>query len=378
MYEFLGTISLITGFSCLVLATFLFLAKAERKLPNQLFGIFLVLTAIDVGGWSVLGSGWETCWLDAFRSALGALQMPLFLGFIASSCYSDFKLRMRDVLHALPFLLSLYLTLPGNQLLWGHHPGPNESSVYATNSELIFSLIMSHIQYYLYIAAAVHVLLRFRRVLQQHFADARSEVFVWLSQLVAISIFAHTLLLVRHVAAFGDAGRLFQVLQAVGALLVLAVITWVTFKALMQPELFRGVDRTLLKAEAKLGAERQAPSNGSQEKEKLLSYMVQQKPYMQADLTLKALAQDLAMTQRELSELINSELGVHFFDFINAYRIGAAKALLLDDRTKTVMEVLYEVGFNTKSSFNTAFRKHVLMSPTAFRKANPTLDEKPA
>lgn len=367
--EFLGTVSALIGFACLILAAFLFSVRTQRRLPNRLFGAFLILTAIDVSGWLVAGNGWQSSWFEAFRSALGALQMPLFLGFIASTCYADFKLTKWDALHGLPFLLGLYLSLPGNQLFWGER-GDAVQALYITDTEAIFRLIISHLQYYLYIAIAVNILWQCRKVFPQHYADARSGVFVWLSQLVAVSIFAHTLLVVRHVAAFGEAEGLFQALQGVGALIVLAVITWVTLKALIQPELFRGVDRTLLRASAKLRSDGAQISNAGSQQQKLLAYMETNKPYIDPELTLQTLADQLALTPRELSELVNGAMEMHFFDFVNSYRVKAAKELLLVERAKTILEVLYQVGFNSKSSFNTAFKKHVQMTPTAFRKAN--------
>src|SRR6185503_2829883 len=60
----------------------------------------------------------------------------------------------------------------------------------------------------------------------------------------------------------------------------------------------------------------------------------------------------------------------NFFDFINRFRIDEAKLMLTNpkDRKITVLEVLYQVGFNSKSSFNTLFKKYTGLTPTAFRK----------
>lgn len=352
-----------------MLALFLFAASTSRKLPNQFLGAFLVLTAIDISAWLITGADWRASWFEAFRSTLGALQMPLFLWFIVSTCYTDFKLKRWDFLHGLPFFFGLFLSLRGNQLFWGPN-GDAVHALYITNTEDLLLLIISHIQYYLYILAAGMVLLRFKPVFQQHFSDSRSETFVWLGQLVIVSIFAHTLLLIRHVAAFGKVEDLFLFLQAAGALIVLAFITWVTLKALMQPELFRGVDRTLLKAAAKLKNADSTKPKDSAELQNLLVHMETNKPYRDPELSLHSLADQLALTSRELSELINTEINTHFFDFVNRYRITEAKSLLLEHRRKTILEILYETGFNSKSSFNTAFKKHTLVTPTAYRNAN--------
>ena len=102
----------------------------------------------------------------------------------------------------------------------------------------------------------------------------------------------------------------------------------------------------------------------------LESYMVKEEPFLEPSLTVKSLSEKIDIPHRELSILINQELGQHFFDFINKYRIEKAMSILKDPSKKkhTILETLYEVGFNSKSSFNTAFKKHTGKTPTAYRK----------
>ena len=77
---------------------------------------------------------------------------------------------------------------------------------------------------------------------------------------------------------------------------------------------------------------------------------------------------------RELSALINHKLNQHFFDFVNEYRIKKAMEILRDPENDrmTVLEILYEVGFNSKSSFNTVFKKYCGQTPTQYRKSHST------
>jgi len=67
--------------------------------------------------------------------------------------------------------------------------------------------------------------------------------------------------------------------------------------------------------------------------------------------------------------LINHHMNQHFFDFVNEYRIQKAMKILKNNSKNhlTILEILYEVGFNSKSSFNTSFKKHTGLTPTAFR-----------
>ena len=76
----------------------------------------------------------------------------------------------------------------------------------------------------------------------------------------------------------------------------------------------------------------------------------------------------LSLRPKILSQVINETIGQTFFDFINRYRIEEAKRLLTNpaDKKITVLEVLYEVGFNSKSSFNKNFKKVTGQSPSEY------------
>ncbi len=69
-------------------------------------------------------------------------------------------------------------------------------------------------------------------------------------------------------------------------------------------------------------------------------------------------------------EDINEYLNKSFFDFINSYRIEEAKHYLLNSSKdfSTILEVSYEVGFNSEATFNHAFKKHTGMNPTEFKR----------
>ena len=75
-----------------------------------------------------------------------------------------------------------------------------------------------------------------------------------------------------------------------------------------------------------------------------------------------------------LSELINRAFNQNFFDFINSYRIEEAKKMLTydSDERRTVLEVLYDSGFNSKSAFNNAFKRNTGITPTEYRKHQAT------
>lgn len=103
--------------------------------------------------------------------------------------------------------------------------------------------------------------------------------------------------------------------------------------------------------------------------EQLKNFMAEKEPFLNPSLTIQELADQVNIPVRELSVLINHHINQHFFDFVNEYRVKKAMTLLKDPTKKkyTVLEILYEVGFNSKSSFHTSFKKYTNQTPTAFR-----------
>lgn len=91
--------------------------------------------------------------------------------------------------------------------------------------------------------------------------------------------------------------------------------------------------------------------------------------YLQPDLTLPRLASAMGCTVNHLSQVINAGFGMSFFDWISRLRIERARELLLDPdhQDDPVLDIAFEVGFNSNSAFYSAFRKWVGQTPTAFR-----------
>jgi AraC-like DNA-binding protein/Tfp pilus assembly protein PilF len=102
----------------------------------------------------------------------------------------------------------------------------------------------------------------------------------------------------------------------------------------------------------------------------LLAHMEKAKPYLDMELTLGGLAGKLNIPAKSLSQVINEKLGKNFCDFVSQYRLEAAKQLLLttDEAEWSMIDIAFEAGFNSKTSFNTLFKKHFGVKPSEFRR----------
>ncbi|WP_037321255.1 AraC family transcriptional regulator [Salegentibacter sp. Hel_I_6] len=363
----LTVIAILSCFISLLLASFLLSVKSKNKISNKLFATFLILSAIDLSGW------FQYLYLPGLsnfgmaKSLLSFLQMPVLYFYVLSVCYSDFKLKPKHAWHIIPFVIANLVMIPrfysvntiSKYSLWEDY-----NRIY----EVIYIHVSIELQFIIYIIFIFVILNRYKRIYQQNFSDTGSKVFQWLFQFTFVSAVIHSVVILKNILKFVDfRENTFESVQLVLSILGLIVICWYVLKALRYPELFNGVNSNTVLVEDL--NPREFHTNSKQINQ-LTSYMEKEKPYLNASLTIRNLADQMGMNSRELSITINQKLNQHFFDFVNGYRIQEAMDILVDPAKKdeTVLEILYEVGFNSKSSFNTAFKKHTGKTPTEFRK----------
>jgi len=103
---------------------------------------------------------------------------------------------------------------------------------------------------------------------------------------------------------------------------------------------------------------------------KLVSYMEEDSPYLDPNLSLKDLAKYLDIHSNQLSWLINYEFHKNFNEYINHYRVEAFKKNATDNKKAhiTLIGLAYESGFNSKTVFNTFFKKETGMTPVQYLK----------
>jgi AraC-like DNA-binding protein len=371
----LDAIAAITIFISLFLSFFLATVKTEHKLSNRLFAFFLVLTAIDIS--ANLGDLFEVP-LNArvFIASIFFLQLPVIYLYVLSVCYADFSLKPRHLIHLIAFLITNLVLLPRFYMV---NPAAKISFLKNAGSmwEIQLNHILVHVQMVLYLVAAFMVLRRVKKIYFENYAGASTESLNWLFQFtLALSVF-YFLALIKNIFKFTEYPDLSEALKIGLFLLEFIIIFWYLYKALKYPELFRNVDSKLKLVKNIISDEKSNEQPAVTEKEyndellKLKKYMMEERPFLNPSLTIQDVANGAGIPVRDLSILINHRLDQHFYDFVNAYRIEHAMEILKDvTKSKTtILEILYEVGFNSKSSFNTAFKKHTGNTPTAYRKS---------
>jgi len=103
----------------------------------------------------------------------------------------------------------------------------------------------------------------------------------------------------------------------------------------------------------------------------LEKYIVEEKNYLNSELTLDIVSDKIGVSKSHLSRIINAELKTSYTDYVNVLRVEEAKLYMQnpDFEKYTLIAIGMEAGFNSKSSFNTAFKKFTGHTPSEFRKS---------
>ena len=159
-------------------------------------------------------------------------------------------------------------------------------------------------------------------------------------------------------------------LEAVDAAITLSWVSMLAYFGIRQRPVLQ--DKLPVSGEAHQPGEKYARSALDGERmQKLGNRMVQlmraEALHRDPTLSLRRLSERVGASPNHVSQTLNDHLGVSFFDFVNGFRVDEAERLLRDT-DRSVTEIALDVGFNSRSTFNTAVRKHRSLTPTDLRR----------
>jgi AraC-like DNA-binding protein len=363
----------ISVFVSLLMAFFLLTVKTENKLANRLFALFFIFSAIDLSGFFMYLYTENHRNLEIFRSTFCLLGMPSFYLYVLSVCYSDFRLKWKHLAHLLPFIIINLLFIPRIYLSIdeGSFIGPLNQM-----SEIYFIQVVIEFQYVFYIVGVFLILKKYKEIYLENYTNPGTSTYKWLFQMTCVFLVAHSIVALKNILRYTGFREIFLWANVLVGSIALFVTCWFIMKALKYPELFRGINSKLKltkdilpEAEGKPVSVNEQNGLISSQITELKQYMTEKEPFLDPSLTIQELSNQIHIPVRDLSILINHHIDQHFFDFVNEYRIQKAMNILKDQSKSqlTVLEILYEVGFNSKSSFNTSFKKYTNLTPTAYR-----------
>lgn len=351
--------------------------KRGKVIRNRIFSVFLISKAL------CFTNSLFTRMKDSFMafsphifsigSSFELLLGPSLYFYTKSLAYHDFKFKSKDALHLVPFII--HIIFMSVQL---HSIMPSDK-VHQLMKGIIFEgmdiftwlTLLTYIHFMIYSILSLIVLKNYRKELKNHCSSVENIKLSWLGFLVFGFILIWLLGSINLLLFVYANSILFFSYTIIICIFLFSNI--IVFKGLKHPEIFLGIGEIVSNQKY---AKTLLPQ---QEVDKylkvLLDYMETEKPYLNPLLTIKDIARKINIPSYYLSQVINRGLNQNFFNFVNSYRIKESKKIFSDpnNHRRTVLEVLYEVGFNSKSVFNSSFKKHEGMTPTEFiRSQNKT------
>jgi AraC-like DNA-binding protein len=365
-------------FQLLFLSLFLFTHEKGKRISNILLGCFFLCISLNLLDVFLFRTGAysSNLWLAGWGNSLPLLFGPLIYFYTQSVINKNFAITSASWKHLLPFIIIFsfsefyFLIQPGviqEKILSNatQHHFPVSVSVAST---LIFILFL------LYIIASLRLVFSYKRAASQHFSNNKQIEISWLSSTIIFFLVIIVITIVNDLLAQTSFAKYYLVGFNIIILAMLVFVITVLLKAIQKPYFFSFAGEEDVAGKAPSSPQTNVTGSEKIEKEKIvqtvLNYMKSKKPYLEPELTLEQLASQLSLKPRILSQAINAILRQNFYDFVNRHRIEEASRLLTNpkDEKITILEVLYEVGFNSKSSFNTLFKKYTGLTPTEFRK----------
>lgn len=349
-------------------ALFLVRRAARRRIVADVYLALLLLACCGeltshLIGWAGAYDRWPSLSFFPFSSAFAV--GPLVWLHVQSLTVGGFRPRRGHLWHAVPTMLEV------SWYLWAwSHPLPWKNAFDdAVNVPYVVPLraMLSGGQTCIYLVLAGRQFACYRAWVDGTQSDAGLRL-EWLERLLWVAMVGLAVECAFHIVnVFVPLGfRGWFVYEVLVALLTyyLAVVGTITVPDPAPPDTMPGVPRVV---------EAAPPAADVSDRlghwlERLEQVMRDAEPWRDAELSLSTLANLLHSNPSTISAVINGGKGQNFNDYINGYRVRAVQSRLAGGRasTESLLALAFSCGFNSKSTFNRAFRKHAGVSPSDF------------
>ena len=390
--DWLSTIHLLGAAQGIFLAVIL-ASKRRNSVANKILAGVMLAFTLELITTVYHAKGYDEVWphFIGVTYPFPFLFAPLLYLYARSVSEGASSFQKKYLLHLIPVaLVVLYMTpfylqsgaakLALLQTPEGHPWTPDLRAI--NHAKFIYSFI--------YLALIIRLLTRHRERIKDTFSSLEHLNLAWLRNMTIGGVTMWSIAFVIYLFGFfgsaSDAAP--DPIEGYDDYVALAMAVFVYaigYLGLRQPEIFGPQQREPLTASvpqkeeegvdlaelpkpqyAKSGMD---PDRARRHVEALLHVMETEKPFRKSDLTLQELAEALSVSPHNLSEMINTQLGKNFYDFVNGYRVEEVQRRLVDPDSAhlTVLALGLEAGFNSKSSFNAVFKKHAKMTPSQYR-----------
>jgi AraC-like DNA-binding protein len=378
--DFIAIIILLGIVQGFFLGSVLLLIRSPNQRANRFFGVLYLCFSISISHFFLERTGLLLEYPHLIRVSFPVLFLfgPLFLFYVRVLTNRTVELKPAHLLHAIPFVVSILLSLPFFML--SGEEKLHELVAYQDTIGVHMGLILGLLQV-CHVSAYLLAVRRELRRYDERIKNTKSSLehinlrWLWVGTINFIVVFVMIFVMILLQASGLNVLPIYNVAVPIS---VSVIIYYMGYLGLRQPTIFSPIEE-LGTASRKYEKSALTQEKGRELAARLTQYMERERPYLDSELTLPKLAEMLQVPPHHLSQVINEFLGQNFFDFVNAYRVDEARRLLQNPEKAafTVLAVAEEAGFNSKTAFNTAFKKVAGQTPSEFRAQSLVLTTSP-
>ena len=328
----------------------------SKKYSNR----FLALTLLTIGMQLALNFFYGNKYVSLGQFdfpiySFGFLYGPLIYYFVRFSLRRDIYFKKQDLLHFLPFITVIVM----------------EYFVSKVSPFVIFSRLPS---IFIYCMFGLFEIYKYKKTIAQVASQRYVHETTMLILLLIITLYnSGASIIINLIVEAENMTSGNQPINVIVLMGVLAFVNLIVYLGFSKPKYFRRIsveDIEIANSSNSLITSVEEDTS-KYEHLKLLSqklevYMKDNAIFTDSDLSLSKLAKNLKTHPKTLSQVINKIMGSNFSDYINSYRIEAAKKQLLNTNA-SIKEIMFAVGFNSRSVFNTFFKKSTGLTPSQYR-----------
>lgn len=349
-------------FQALLMSIFLFTIKKGNKQSNIILGFWFLSFAVIVCCSFIVGNYVWQYFVNYHKLIFVISQLSLLIGpllyFYAKSLLDEnFRFNEDDFIHLLPFIvitcyIMVVLIFTKRFYIWRH---PLDI---VSNGFFVFQNIF-------YCFLILQLLKSHELSVKKLFSNKKDLKYNWIRFLIIGSFAIWIAKLHSFIFGITSTGENWCTYTVSASFLAsFLFFTSIVYLSLRIPNLYLFNKKYRYSPLSK--------KDKAKFKEKLLKYMDEEKLYLDPTLNLDILAHKLSISTNHLSQIINEMFNQNFYDFVNQYRVKECINQLKDKKNsgKTLLYIAFDCGFNTKATFNSAFKKVTGVTPKKFRKNN--------
>ncbi|MEZ4897158.1 MAG: helix-turn-helix domain-containing protein [Saprospiraceae bacterium] len=339
----------------------------EERLSDKMLGWVMLFLALQLQDYTFGFSGINFLWeeMNGFPRGISLLFGPAIYFYLRAQVNREFRFSRHHLIHLLPwslfFVTDIFFFVQGKYVVqWWQG-----TFAYSIRTFLENTVTLASFSYYFYLSLKLYR--RYRHWALQQFSDQHIVSLSWFRNFIYLMIAG----IAFKLSMFGlDALFNWDFYQDWWwnlGLVVIVFYTGIQGYAQAQPgKLSFDLARRSVDADKVIGSEM------ALWKAKIEASMEDQKHYLNPQLTLRELAAALHTNSSTLSAAINQNFDKNFNDFVNGYRIRAFLQQLEKPQNSdyTLLAIALDCGFNSKATFNRAFRKQMGISPNDYRRQN--------